>query len=161
MVYLGFNMTCCQIVKCWKLVKNGSVYAAPKSRHLWLGTRPGGGSVWGGRPMNREWREGILGTFPVPQQVDVGDTHPPNHLHWNCTGWRVTLLQCGGQGGQWKGRDVRREFRDFRFWSVSRENIGTGSVWGAEAISEVDQQIWQEDVISSIFPNPLPLPCHL
>ena len=54
LVFLGFNMFCCQIVKRCKLVKNGSVYAAPKSRHLWLGTRPGGGSVWGGRPMNRE-----------------------------------------------------------------------------------------------------------
>ena len=154
MVYLGFNMTCCQIVKCWKLVKNGSVYAAPKSRHLWLGTRPGGGSVWGGRPMNREWREGILGTFPVPQQVDVGDTQwvLPT-LRTNCSGWRVTLVQCGGQGGQCneEGELWGGNFGHISgFWSVSREsygeitltfkvalghwvlwggNTGTGSVW--------------------------------
>ena len=29
-------------------VKNGSVYAAPKSRHLWVGTRPGWGVSVGG-----------------------------------------------------------------------------------------------------------------
>ena len=48
LVFLGFNMFCCQIVKRCKLVKNGSVYAAPKSRHLWLRTRPGWGVRVGG-----------------------------------------------------------------------------------------------------------------
>ena len=92
------------LIKRSKLVKNGSVYAAANSRHLWR-TRPGG-SVWGGRPMNREWRGGILGTFPGSQQVGFGcqwriwgnlgqisyytswvlvanrETKPPNQLQW-------------------------------------------------------------------------------
>ena len=128
---LSFRDT--SVPKCSKLVKNGSVYAAANSRHLWR-TRPGGSAVWGGRPMNREWREGILGTISGHNRwilVADRDTNPPNQLHWHCSGCRVTTLgdtcNTGLVSGGREASELALTWGGI-FWHISGARVGFWSL---------------------------------